>query len=184
MKEKRKYDWLNRSNALLGGLLIILGGLFLLGELFDIHIAHVIWPFFIIVAGVLMFIGALALDDEVGMALAMVSGIVTMVGAILAFQNLTDTWASWAYAWALVAPTSLGMGQWLYGAVKNRPELVKSGKDVTKVGLGMFVVAAVFFEFIIGINGHGMGRFGWPLLLIAFGFFLLIRNLWANRQQT
>ena len=65
---------------------------------------------------------------------------------------------------------------WLLGAIKNQANLVKEGKDLTRVGLSIFVVAAVFFELILGVNGFGLGRYGLPLLLIVLGMFLLLRN--------
>ncbi|GIK57762.1 MAG: hypothetical protein BroJett015_34250 [Chloroflexota bacterium] len=159
--------------------LIVLGIVFLIGELLDITIGQYIWPFFVIVPGIMLFLGALMLDEEVGQALAMVSGIVTTVGLILLAQSLTDTWASWSYAWALVAPTGVGVGLWLFGAAKERADMVKSGKDLVKVGLSIFVVAAIFFEPVIGINGFGLGMYALPLLLIGLGFVLL-RNFRAN----
>ena len=52
----------------------------------------------------------------------MVGSAVTMVGTILLFQNTFDYFQSWAYAWALVFPTSVGVGQLIYGSIKNRAE--------------------------------------------------------------
>ncbi|MCL4265193.1 MAG: hypothetical protein KJ069_18400 [Anaerolineae bacterium] len=180
MDKQSEKTGITRTNAALGVTLIVLGLVFLVGELFDIAVGQFIWPFFVIVPGVMLFLGALMLEEEVGQALAMVSGIVTMVGLILLVQSLTDNWASWSYAWALVAPTGVGIGLWLFGSLKERADLMKSGKDLVKVGLGIFVVAAVFFELIIGLNGHGLGTYALPLLLIGLGFVLLVRNVRAN----
>jgi hypothetical protein len=129
---------------------------------------------------VLLFLIALALDDDGGQALASIGGLITMVGLILLYQNVFDHYASWSYAWALVAPTSIGLGLLSYGWLKQKPELRKRGWDVAKVGLGIFIVAAIFFEFIIGVSGFGLGEFSWPLLLIGLGLFFLIRNLNIN----
>lgn len=177
MDEQRKPVTMTRGNALGGVLLIVLGFVFLVGQIFDFHLGHYLWPFMIIVPGVFLFFGAVALDEEVGKALAIISGIVTMVGMILFVLTFTDLWASWAYAWALAAPTGPGLGLWLLGALKNRADLVKTGKDLVRVGLIIFVVAAVFFELVIGINGYSLGRYVLPVLLIALGFLLLARNL-------
>jgi hypothetical protein len=62
-----------------------------------------------------------------------------------------------------------------------KAELIKRGKDMTRIGLVMFVVAAVFFELVIGISGHSLGRYSLPLLLIVLGVFLLIRNALSKR---
>ncbi len=180
MEKQSEKTGLTRVNAMFGVGLIILGIVFLLGELFDIAVGQYIWPFFVIVPGIMLFLGALMVGDEMGQPLAMVSGIVTMVGLILLTQSITDNWASWSYAWALVAPTGVGIGLWLFGSIKERADLKKSGRDLVKVGLGIFVVAAVFFELVIGINGFGVGTYALPLLLIGLGFVLLLRNFRAN----
>lgn len=176
MEKQSKSVALTRGNALGGVLLIALGILFLVGQIFDIHIGRYVWPFMVIVPGVVLFFGALAVEEELAKALAIIGGIVTMVGTILLVQSITDLWASWSYAWALVAPTGPGVSLWLLGVAKDNDELVKSGKDLVRVGLVMFVIAAVFFELVIGVSGFGMGRYGLPLLLIALGLFLLVRN--------
>lgn len=182
--EKQSFPALKtRGNALGGILLIGLGLVFLLGQIFDIHVGRYVWPFMIIIPGVLLFVASLAAAEEPARTLAIIGGIVTMVGVILWVQSITDWWASWAYAWALVAPTGPGVGLWLLGTAKRSDELVKSGKDLVRVGLVLFVSTAVFFELIIGISGFGLGHYGWPLLLILLGLFLLVRNIgqsWRN----
>lgn len=183
MEKQDKPVAVPRGSAFGGILLIVLGILFLLGQIFDFHVGRYVWPFMIIVPGVLLFLGALAVEEEVAKALAIISGIFTMIGTILFVQSLTDLWASWSYAWALVAPTGPGVGLWLLGTIKNRDELVKAGKDLARVGLIMFVVAAVFFELVLGVSGFGFGQYGLPLLLILLGLFLLVRNVrqgWRN----
>lgn len=176
MEKQSKPVTMTRGNALGGILLIALGIVFLVGQIFDIHVGRYVWPFMVIVPGVFLFVVALAVEEEVSKALAIISGIVTMVGTILLVQSFTDLWASWSYAWALVAPTGPGIGLWLLGTAKNSDELVKSGKDLVRVGLVIFVIAAVFFELVIGVSGFGLGRYGLPLLLILLGLFLLVRN--------
>ncbi|NJN54249.1 MAG: hypothetical protein HC804_05495 [Anaerolineae bacterium] len=58
--------------------------------------------------GIMLFLAALMLDQEVGQALAMVSGIVTMVGLILLAQSITDNWASWALCLGAGGPDGRG----------------------------------------------------------------------------
>jgi hypothetical protein len=180
MDTKKKNHGFHPASALLGGFLILLGVIFLVGELLNIRIGSFIWPFFIIGPGLSLFLLALVADDDVGQGLSAVSGLVTMVGLILFFQNVTDHWASWSYAWALIAPTSIGLGMFGYALLKGKPELRRESLQIVKVGLGIFVVAAIFFELIIGVGGLGLGRYGWPLLLIALGIFALARNLTAG----
>lgn len=85
-------------------------------------------------------------------------------------------WASWAYAWALIAPTAIGLGQIAYGVVAGQPEKVSAGTRGATVGLIIFVVAGAFFELVVGVDGIklGLGSWVWPLLLILLGVALLV----------
>lgn len=177
MAEQNKPGTLMRGSGLGGVLLIVLGIVFLVGQFFDFQLARYLWPFMVIVPGALLLWGAAGMEEEVGKAWAIVGGIITMVGVILFVQTLSDWWAGWTYAWALVAPTGPGLGLWLLGARKNRADFVKSGQELVRVGLVIFVVAAAFFELVIGVSGHSLGQYGLPLLLIALGLILLARNL-------
>jgi hypothetical protein len=183
MEKNSENNRFRNSNAIFGILLLLSGIVFLFGELLDIHIGQFLWPFVVIGVGVGLFLLALGVEEKTGEALAIVSGIVSMVGLILLYQNITDHWASWSYAWALVAPTGPGLGHFLYGTAKGRSEMVKAGKDLMKVGLGIFLVAAVFFELVIGVSGWGISQYGWPMLLIVLGLFLLLRNLRTTWQH-
>lgn len=183
MEKEIKPTTMTRGSSLGGLLLIALGFIFLIGQVFDVHLGRYLWPFMVIIPGVLLFFGALVIEENVAKGLAIVSGIVTMTGVILFVQNVTDLWASWSYAWALVAPTGPGLGLWLLGAIKDRAALVKEGKDLTRVGLTIFAVAIIFFELVLSINGFGLGRYGLSLLLIVLGIFLLLRNLRSGWRE-
>lgn len=157
-----------------GALLILLGILFLIAQLFGVRIGAYLWPFFVIVPGVLIFIAAFAVTEKGGEGLAVFGGITTATGVLLFFQNVTDLWASWAYAWALVAPTSVGLALMAYGAFKGHSGMTQSGMRLTLIGLAIFAVGFVFFELIIGVSGFGLGRWAWPLLLIGLGVLLVL----------
>jgi hypothetical protein len=169
-------------SLVLGSILILLGIVFLVGQVFNISLGDYLWPFFIIVPGVLLFIFALSLAGGTGEGFAILGSIVTMVGLILFYQNTTGHWESWAYAWALIAPTAIGLGQMTYGLLKGRGEMVRSGSRAAAVGLGIFLVGGFFFELILGISGFGLGGLGWPLLLIGLGVLLLVGNLLSVRK--
>jgi hypothetical protein len=177
------------EKMLLGASLILLGILFLVGRfvgnLFNFDFGHYTWPFFIITPGLMMFLASFALERRRGLTLAIFGGLVSMTGAVLLVQNSFDLYASWAYAWALVAPTSVGLAKLIYGALRGLEDQVKSGLSLTGIGLAIFAFGGVFFELIIGISGF---RFGgawlcWPVLLIAFGIVLLVTNLLPRRKQ-
>jgi len=162
---------------IVGGVLVGLGGLLLLDNLFDLSVGRFLWPFFIITPGVLIFMAALSVEEGLGEALAMLSGIITMTGLLLLYQSVTGHWASWAYAWALIAPTSVGLAQIMYGRERGKPHLIETGKTLSKIGLIIFAVGMTFFDVILGISGRGFGRLAAPLALVALGGYILYTNL-------
>lgn len=178
----------NMVSALLGAILILLGLLSFVGRyvsaFFNFDIGHYAWPFVIIVPGVLIFLASFVFERRAGIPVAMFGGIVTATGSILLLQNTFDLYASWAYAWALVAPTSVGLAKLIYGALQGLGDEVTSGLKLSGIGFAMFVIAGFFFEVVIGINGF---RFGaawqcWPALLIGLGVVLLLFNLLPRRN--
>ena len=164
------------GNMVLGGALVVLGILFILGQLLDISVGRFVWPFFIIVPGVLLFVFALTTGGSASEGLAIFGSVVTMTGTLLLYQNTFDHFQSWAYAWALVAPTSIGLGQIIYGSIKDREQMVVNGRRLTAIGGVIFLVGAVFFELIIGISGFGLGRYAGAILLIGLGIFIVFRT--------
>mgnify|MGYP005838433255 CR=1 FL=1 len=171
------------ANLVVAVVLIGLGVLLLAGQLLHVRGERFFWPFFIIAPGAALLIAGLGSKGKTGEGLAITGCIVTAVGVILFYQNLTNHWQSWAYAWALVGPTAAGLGQLLYGALKGQPALTKSGWETTRVGLILFAAGFVFFELIIGISGFGLGSIGWPIALIAVGVILVIYNLLPRRRK-
>lgn len=133
--------------------------------------------------GVLLFAFALAVGGNFGELLAVIGSIATLVGLILFYQATTGHWESWVYAWALVFPTSFGVGQMAYGAIMGRGNTVRAGTHLTTSGMVIFLVAAAFFELILDIGGFGLGRFGLPVLLIGLGLILLLRAFLPIRGQ-
>ena len=170
------------GNTLLGIGLVLVGALFLLGQVLHVDVGHYGWPFFIIVPGVGLFLIAVLMAGR-GEGLAITGSIVAVSGLILLFQDLTDDYESWAYAWALVFPGSVGLGLLLYGLLAGRPHLVRPGVRTTVTGLVLFLVGAIFFEGVVGISGRQFGR-GTGIvvsaLVIALGAALLAANLMSR----
>lgn len=178
----------NIVSTFLGAILILLGILFLLGRyvsaLFNFDVGHYAWPFFIIIPGLLMFLVSFLFERQAGIPMAVFGGMVTAAGGILLFQNIFDLYASWAYAWALIAPTSVGIAKLIYGTVRGLGDEVRSGLTLSGIGFAMFVVGGFFFEMVIGISGFGFGAAWqcWPALLIGLGVILLLSNLLPRRN--
>jgi hypothetical protein len=169
---------ISRNDLIAGGALILIGILFLLNNFFNFQIGDLLWPFFVIVPGVLIFAFSLTFKGETGLGFAIPGGIITMVGLILLYQNTFDHYESWAYAWALVAPTAIGLAQIFYGSLKGLPDHVETGRRMVVVGVGIFAAGAFFFEVVLGISGFffGLREYAWPILLIGLGTYLLVRK--------
>jgi len=170
--------------AILGLGLIGLGILFLLGQVFHLDIWGFLWPFFIIVPGLLFFVGMFALGKN-GAALAVPGSVVTMVGMILFYQNVTGHWASWAYAWLLIFPTAVGLGIAIAGLWSDEPKTVRSGTKMAGIGLLIFMLCAIFFEVLLNISGFRSGLVGqilFPLLVVGAGVVVLFMAVTARRR--
>jgi hypothetical protein len=166
--------------AVLGALLIVLGLVFLAGQYLNLDIGQYGWPFYVIGPGLaLVFLG---LTQRNGRGLSISGSVITMVGLLLFYQNVTDHWESWAYAWPLVAPGGSGLGMVLYGTRVQNAGMVRAGLWQIVTALGFFAAGFVFFEGILGISGDRFPLPGWvaPSIVIVLGLALLVRGFTAR----
>jgi hypothetical protein len=172
------------SSGALGVVLVVVG-LFALGiVLFGVDLTQYGWPLFVIVPGLtLLVVGFLG----GGSGASVPGGIVTMLGLVLAYQSSTGDWASWAFAWSLIAPFGVGLGLYLQALRDRDPGTLRQGRTLMFVGLLIFMIGFVFFESILGISGLDYGIFGkaaLPALLIVIGIILLVRSIQRSRRAT
>ena len=172
MEEGRK---ISAGELVIGLGLIGLGGLFLLGQIFRADFWNLVWPFFVMLPG-LVFLVVMLVGGKNLAPFAIPGSIITSAGLVLFYQNLTGHWESWAYVWALIAPTSVGVGLWLAGTRADNPSLREAGGTVAKIGLVMFTVGGLFFEVILGIGGSAISDIFWPVMLILFGIYVIVRR--------
>jgi hypothetical protein len=163
------------STASLGIALIVLGAALLVSQVLDLDIGRFGWPLFVVVPGLVLLVSGLVGRATTGLAVG--GSVVTAVGLLLLYQNTTDHWESWAYAWGLVAPGAAGLGMALAGLRRGDPAMIRSGTWQALSGLAIFAVGFVFFEGIIGIGGRRLPLPDWSLaaLIIAVGVALIIR---------
>jgi hypothetical protein len=176
----------DRGGLIFGGILIVLGVLFLAERAFDVQFGRFGWPLFVIVPGVLLLAASLAAGGREGSGLAVAGAITTVVGLVLAVQNATGLWATWAYAWALVGPGATGLGLMFYGVLKGQGDLVTNGIRSLGSGLALFAVFGLFFEGVIGLSGEPflLGSDLLPIALIGLGVVLLGWSLVRGRGRT
>ena len=173
-----------RRGIVLGIVLIGLGVLFLVERLVGVDLADAGWPLFVIVPGVLLFGWGVTMPGREGLGLAVAGGITTVVGLILAVQNATGLWATWAYAWALVGPGGSGLGMAGYGLIRRDSSLVSSGLRSIVAGVGLFLAFGLFFEGVIGLSGRPFltTEVG-PYVLIAAGLAVVALGLAGDRRR-
>jgi len=145
-----------------GIILIALGILFLLPRFFHVHLAQ-LWPFFILGGGIAFYIAFIA--DRSNYGLLMPGTILTVIG-LLFFYCTVEGWYMMETLWPffIIAP-GLGFAlMYLFGN-KERGLLIPAG---ILLALGcFFLLARTEYDYL------------WPLVLIAFGVFLLV----APRQK-
>jgi hypothetical protein len=170
------------GSLILGLLLVLVGAAYLVGQyvprpFFQVDLGHYGWPLFVMVPGLALL--AVGVTNRAVSGLCIPGTIVTMTGIVLAIQNTFDLFATWAYAWALVAPGGGGLGMFIQGIASGQPGLRAAGLRTMGIGAAIFLVGAAFFEGVIHISGREFGFVGQlllPLLLIAVGGWLLLRR--------
>jgi len=170
------------SGIALGVVLVVVGLFYLAVQVAEIDLSSFGWPLFIIIPGLtLLIVGFVSL----GTGAAIPGGILTMVGLVLAYQNSTGNWSSWAYAWALVAPGGVGVGLFLQGLRERNIGLIRQGRSLMLIALLIFLIGFVFFESILNLNGMNdlpVVRAALPALFIIIGILLLARSIRNSRR--
>ena len=169
----------NRTNLVLGILLILIGGWLVatrqipaLQDWIDINFT---WPMWTIGAGLLVLLIGL-ITGAPGMAVP--ASIIAGIGGILYYQNTTDDFGSWSYMWTLI-PGFVGVGTILAGLLgeNTRANLAR--------GANLLVTSAVLFLVFATIFGglDILGDYGPAVILILLGVYVLVRGFMRSGGQ-
>jgi hypothetical protein len=167
-----------RTQLALGLILILLGAWFIAQRTFPEVAAFAArfsdWPFTVIGVGVLLLLLGLILGAP---GLAVPAAIVSGIGGILYYQDLTGNWESWSYMWTLI-PGFVGVGVLLQGLL---------GEDTRRNlrhGLNLMVISAVLFLVFSAFLGGWtlLGNFGPAILLILLGLWVLGSGLYRSMR--
>ena len=172
-----------RASIAVGLVLILVGAAFLLGRSVEIDIG---WPIWVIGPGLVIFILAFVVGGPGGAGFAVAGAVVTTVGVILAVQEATGTYASWAYAWALVAPGGVGLGLLVYGLWSRDREMARGGFTAMVTGAVIFLVGFAFLEGAVKLNDLSgpVTDLVVPAILVALGALLVVVALLPPGART
>lgn len=159
---------MKRDNIVWGIILILLGGAFLVNQLFPDLFGGFGWPWILIALGGIFTIASLV--SRTGGLL--VPGLILLgLGGIFIYQTRTDNWDSWAYIWALI-PAFAGLGM-VIGGLYDREMRPARGAGVFMIAGGL--IAFAIFGGFFGLD-QNLLRF-WPVLLILLGLVVLFQAL-------
>lgn len=167
------------TGMVLGIILVVVGSLFLALRVADISLGSHAWPLWLVVPGLAMLTGSLAIPPRNGLGLAVPGAILAMVGLVVWVQDAYGLYGTWAYAWALVAPTAPGIAMLLYGGVHGDGDLATDGMRTMLTGIGLFLGFGLFFEGMIGISGHRIENLDQvlPYAVIGLGVLLVVLSM-------
>lgn len=165
-----------RSQLVLGIILILVGGWFLLNqtmpEFREFFEPYTEWPanMLLIGAGILI-IGLVTSSPGLAVPAAIVAGI----GGIFYYQDATNSSDSWSYMWTLI-PGFIGVGTVLQGLLgENTASNLKKGLNLMVVSAVLFLVFAAFLG-----GWNILGNYGPAVLLILLGLWVLGSGLYRS----
>ena len=161
---------LSTGSMITGILLVLLGIIFLLAQLFDNWFISDYWPFFLI-AGGLIFYGAYFTRTQkpAGYEGMLFPGTyLVLLGLLFLLANIIG-WYSMRYLWpTFVLAVALSLGaMYLFGP--KEPESKR--KDLYSGIKVLFIISVVLYLIAAG------GLYLWPLALIIIGLWIIIKGL-------
>lgn len=158
------------QNAILGFLLIVVGGIWIFTNVFDIPLFHMsnMWFLFILVPGLCFEFVYFSTRKNPGLLVP--GGILTVIGLLFAFEIMTN-WHFAAMTWPIYPlAVAIGLFQlYLFGG-RDRSLLIPVG-ILTLISV-VFLMGIVYRSLFAWIN------FSWliPAVLIVVGLYLILRK--------
>lgn len=178
-------DRSRRKSITIGVLFILIGGWFFAVGFYeplnDWADAFTEWPMWIVATGVLILVAGLVSGSP---SLVVPAAIVSGIGGIFYYQNATNEWNTWAYAWTLI-PGFIGVGTLIQYLLQGKiRKALRQGGGAIAFSLFLFgVFGGLFYdsvggpEFLAGLSDY------WPVLLIMIGLWILLRPIFKRKRQ-
>lgn len=155
-------------------LLIGVGAILLLANVFEIHLIDMLWPGFILGPGLLLMYPAYkstAESQSKAAFLAIPGAMIAAFGALLFAMNLSGHYEAAAYSWPLVIAAAAG-GVMYVSRYDDNAALQERGLKFVRAMVLLFIGMAFFFEIILFENFNPSMSVG----LIGLGLYLLLRG--------
>ena len=176
---ERRRETRRERAAIAGVVLVVAGGVVLAARQAGLELGNLVddsgWPLFIIVPGVALLVAAFGPPPPNGLGFAVAGSVVTTVGLILLYQETTENWESWAYAWALI-PMAAGIGITGYGSLTGHRDIAVTGVRLAAVAGVLFLVGSWYFNAIFETGQTPIDISAWwPVVVIGIGALVLGR---------
>ena len=161
--------------------MIATGVALLVINVFHVDVMGFLWPGFIVGTGLVMMWPAYRSTEDSRSSLsffAIPGAMVVANGALFFLMNMFNHFDSMAYAWTLI----LAAGAWGYLYMKRfdaPDEKTEKVRGFIRAMVLVFMALASIFELLIFQSLGGW----WPLLIIALGFYLWIRESRSETQN-
>lgn len=166
----RKTSWPTTGRIVTGVLLVLLGGLWLIGQFVGRWVIADFWPFFLILGGLIFyaffFMRSARPAGYEGMLFPgtylIIIGLLFLLMNLIGWQNMRYAWPTFVFGVAL----SLA-AMYLFG----HPEVEQRRAELLSAAKILVIISAVLYLVAIG------GIYLWPVALIIVGLAIIISGL-------
>ena len=166
----RKTSWPTTGRIVTGVLLVLLGGLWLIGQFVGRWVVADFWPFFLILGGLIFYAFFFMRSERPagyeGMLFPgtylIIIGLLFLLMNLIGWQNMRYAWPTFVFGVALSLAAMYLFGQ--QGVEQKRAELLSAVKILA-------IISAVLYLVAIG------GIYLWPVALIIVGLAIIISGL-------
>ena len=158
-----------KSTAVIGVILIFIGGIFLITQFIPQLKMDNLWPLFVIGVGVVFLIFGFSRNH----GLIIPGCIVSYVGGVLLYQNNADSWNFWQL-WLLV-PAAVGLGVFLNELMEKKDV----GKAFSASWVPILIGITLFIVFTTSLSFKKL----WPAIIIFVGIVILIQGLLTTKKK-
>lgn len=175
MQRRKIFRWPATGQLVTGILLVILGSIFFVGQLFGETFIRYFWPLFLLIGGLAFYASYyIRVEKPPGYEGLLFPGTYLIVLGILFLLMVIIGWQAMRYLWpTFVLGVPLGLlSMYVFGPqTADQPR-----KDLRAAIRTLFIIVAVLYIFAAG------GLHLWPLILIIIGILIIFKG-WPGKKK-